>query len=199
MAEIFAHYGLTPGHYVPLIAGLRANPVAWRDFMMRFELGLEQPQPQRARWSASTIAGAYVVGGLIPLAPYLLSHTVARALPWSIAVTLAALAVFGYIKGRFTGTNTVGRRCGRGRCVCPGAAAGVVASSFGNSSTSACQATTGPLMPTPKLILGDVPSFRGQQVLRRPLKNVASKRKFAAGQQTFTGVRRGAAASWAAQ
>jgi VIT1/CCC1 family predicted Fe2+/Mn2+ transporter len=104
VAEIFEQYGLRPDHYVPLIAGLRANPVAWRDFMMRFELGLEQPQAQRARWSAVTIAGAYVVGGLIPLAPYLLAHTVARALPWSIAVTLAALAVFGYIKGRFTGT-----------------------------------------------------------------------------------------------
>lgn len=103
VADIFARYGLEPAHYAPLIDGLKANPVAWRDFMMRFELGLEEPQPQRAKWSAATIAGAYVVGGFIPLAPYLAFDTVARALPWSIAVTLAALAVFGYIKGHYTG------------------------------------------------------------------------------------------------
>lgn len=103
IADIFEKYGLVPAHYVPLIEGLKANPAAWRDFMMRFELGLEEPQPQRAKWSAATIAGAYIVGGFIPLAPYLALDTVARALPWSIAITLAALAVFGYIKGHFTG------------------------------------------------------------------------------------------------
>jgi VIT1/CCC1 family predicted Fe2+/Mn2+ transporter len=103
IAEIFERYGLGAAHYAPLVEGLKANPVAWRDFMMRFELGLEEPQPQRAKWSALTIAGAYVVGGFIPLAPYLVHDTVARALPWSIAITLAALAIFGYIKGHFTG------------------------------------------------------------------------------------------------
>jgi VIT1/CCC1 family predicted Fe2+/Mn2+ transporter len=103
VADIFDKYGLTAAHYGPLIEGLKANPVAWRDFMMRFELGLEEPQPQRAKWSAATIAGAYVVGGFIPLAPYLVFDTIARALPWSIAITLTALAVFGYIKGYFTG------------------------------------------------------------------------------------------------
>lgn len=103
VADIFEKYGLTEAHYSPLIEGLKANPVAWRDFMMRFELGLEEPQPQRAKWSALTIAGAYVVGGFIPLSPYLAFDTIARALPWSIAITLAALAVFGYIKGHFTG------------------------------------------------------------------------------------------------
>jgi len=103
IADIFDKYGLTAAHYAPLIEGLKANPVAWRDFMMRFELGLEEPQPQRAKWSAATIAGAYVVGGFIPLAPYLMFDTIARALPWSIAITLAALAIFGYIKGHFTG------------------------------------------------------------------------------------------------
>ncbi|MGE5339360.1 MAG: VIT1/CCC1 transporter family protein, partial [Gemmatimonadota bacterium] len=103
IAEIFEKYGLTAAHYTPLIDGLKSNPIAWRDFMMRFELGLDEPLPQRAKWSAATIAVAYVVGGFIPLAPYLAFDTVARALPWSIAITLAALAVFGYIKGHFTG------------------------------------------------------------------------------------------------
>jgi vacuolar iron transporter family protein len=104
VAEIFERYGLLPDHYRPLVEGLQANPVAWRDFMMRFELGLEEPDPNRARGSALTIAAAYVAGGLIPLAPYVIFGDVARALPWSAVVTLAALALFGYIKARFTGT-----------------------------------------------------------------------------------------------
>jgi VIT1/CCC1 family predicted Fe2+/Mn2+ transporter len=103
VGDIFARYGLTPADYGPVVAGLRANPTAWRDFMMRFELGLEEPRPQRAKVSALTIAGAYIVGGFIPLSPYLMTDSVARALPWSAAITLAALAVFGYIKGHFTG------------------------------------------------------------------------------------------------
>ncbi len=103
VAEIFQGYGLTAGHYGALIEGLRERPVAWRDFMMRFELGLERPDPRRATRSALTIGASYIVGGLIPLMPYMAFDSVARALPWSAAVTLAALAVFGYIKGRFTG------------------------------------------------------------------------------------------------
>jgi vacuolar iron transporter family protein len=70
---------------------------------MRFELGLEQPAPQRALRSAFTIAVSYVVGGLIPLAPYMLIQSSHLALLVSLVVTLAALALFGYIKGRFTG------------------------------------------------------------------------------------------------
>ena len=77
--------------------------VAWRDFMMRFELGLEAPEPGRALVSAGTIAGAYVVGGLIPLAPYFGSVPVATALRISILVTGVALLAFGFVKGKFTG------------------------------------------------------------------------------------------------
>jgi predicted membrane protein (TIGR00267 family) len=75
--------------------------------MMRFELGLEAPDPRRALRSALTIAASYVVGGLIPLVPYMLSTTVRSALPISIGVTVAALAVFGFVKGRFTGAGAV--------------------------------------------------------------------------------------------
>jgi len=96
VAEIFEHYGR-------LIEGLRERPIAWRDFMMRFELGLERPEAARAQRSALTIGASYVVGGAIPLAPYVLLHSVDQALPWSAAVTLAALAVFGYVKARYTG------------------------------------------------------------------------------------------------
>jgi predicted membrane protein (TIGR00267 family) len=75
--------------------------------MMRFELGLERPQPQRALVSAVTIGGAYVVGGLIPLVPYMTMASAIAALWVSVAVTLIALAVFGYVKGRFTGLKPI--------------------------------------------------------------------------------------------
>ena len=73
--------------------------------MMRFELGLEKPDPGRALRSAATIGGAYAVGGFIPLGPYILLSDAAAALAVSAAVTLAALAVFGFVKGRFTGAR----------------------------------------------------------------------------------------------
>jgi VIT1/CCC1 family predicted Fe2+/Mn2+ transporter len=73
--------------------------------MMRYELGLEEPNPRRALNSAATIAGAYIAGGFIPLAPYMIQGNAHSALYTSVGVTLLALAVFGYIKGRFTGTR----------------------------------------------------------------------------------------------
>jgi VIT1/CCC1 family predicted Fe2+/Mn2+ transporter len=72
------------------------------DFMMRFELGLERPDPKRAMTSALTIGGAYIVGGLIPLGPYIVVHAAKVALIFSVLVTLTALGVFGFIKGHFT-------------------------------------------------------------------------------------------------
>ena len=73
--------------------------------MMRFELGLEKPDPRRALKSAITIAGAYVAGGLIPLAPYIFTHTSSIALLISVVLTLVALFIFGFVKGHFTGTR----------------------------------------------------------------------------------------------
>jgi VIT1/CCC1 family predicted Fe2+/Mn2+ transporter len=75
--------------------------------MMRFELGLEKPEPGRALASALTIAGAYIAGGFVPLAPYFFSHSTSTALLYSVAFTLVALLVFGFVKGRFTGTRPV--------------------------------------------------------------------------------------------
>lgn len=102
IAEIFEEYGVAKNQSLPVIDALRANPNAWVDFMMRFELGLEKPQAGRAVTSASTIAAAYVVGGLIPLAPYMAIHRAPTALMVSVMVTVLALGIFGYIKGRFT-------------------------------------------------------------------------------------------------
>jgi VIT1/CCC1 family predicted Fe2+/Mn2+ transporter len=102
VAQVFRGYGLTRDQVAPVVNALSESPKAWVDFMMRFELGLEQPRPERARISALTIGGAYMAGGLIPLAPYIILSSAHVALLFSVAVTLVALLVFGYIKGRFT-------------------------------------------------------------------------------------------------
>jgi VIT1/CCC1 family predicted Fe2+/Mn2+ transporter len=107
VAEVFEEYGLTREQTRPLVEALRKQPQKWIDFMMRFELGLEKPDPKRALTSAVTIGGAYAVGGFVPLAPYIALTTASTALLFSIAVTLIALLVFGFIKGRFTGTRPV--------------------------------------------------------------------------------------------
>ncbi len=105
--EIFQTYGLTDEESSTVVESLRRRPKNWVDFMMRFELGLEQPDPSRAWKSALTIALAYVVGGMIPLSAYLLVGDARAALRVSVAVTLLALALFGAIKGRFTGVPTL--------------------------------------------------------------------------------------------
>lgn len=107
VAEVFQSYGLAAGQTKPIVDALRNNAKAWVDFMMRFELGLEQPDPKRALISAVTIAGAYIAGGFIPLGPYLLLPKASAALPISVVTTLTALAIFGYIKGRFTGAPPI--------------------------------------------------------------------------------------------
>ena len=105
VAEVFQSYGLTEDETWPIVQALRKQPSNWIDFMMRFELGLEKPEPRRAVISALTIAGAYVAGGFIPLTPYIVANTASTALLFSVAVTLAALFIFGFVKGRFTGTK----------------------------------------------------------------------------------------------
>jgi len=103
--EVFEEYGLTDDEIDPIIAAFKKNPENWVDFMMRFQLCLERPDPKRALRSGTTIGASYIVGGLIPLAPYMLLSTLSKALMVSILITLAALAVFGYIKGKFTGVH----------------------------------------------------------------------------------------------
>ncbi len=100
--EILRDYGLDEESAGRAAAAIRTDSTRWVDFMMRFELGLEEPEPRRARVSATTIALSYIGGGLIPLSPYFFLPTVSEALPASVILTLIALLVFGYIKGRFT-------------------------------------------------------------------------------------------------
>ena len=102
VAHVFRSYGLTDDTVATVVKAICADRTRWVDFMMRFELGLEEPSPRRARNSALTIALAYIAGGMVPLAPYFFLRSVHHALMSSVVVTLVALLVFGYIKGRFT-------------------------------------------------------------------------------------------------
>jgi len=108
VAKVFRDYGLTEAQMVPIVSTITANQKKWVDFMMRFELGLEPPDPARATRSAATIAASYIAGGLVPLAPYMIiHHDLHLALMYSVGVTLLALFGFGAIKGHFTGVQPV--------------------------------------------------------------------------------------------
>ncbi len=102
VADVLRSYGLEADHVEMVVRSICADKQRWVDFMMRFELGLEAPDPKRAGRSAFTIALSYVAGGLVPLAPYFVLKSVHSALLVSVLVTLLALFVFGYVKGRFT-------------------------------------------------------------------------------------------------
>jgi vacuolar iron transporter family protein len=105
VADVFRHYGLAEEQLHPVVDAICSDQTRWVDFMMRFELNLEPPDPSRAAKSAATIAGSYIAGGLVPLAPYILLHDIRSALNLSVIVTLIALFAFGFIKGRFTGIS----------------------------------------------------------------------------------------------
>jgi len=103
VAEVFRGYGMAEEAITPVVAAISADQKRWVDFMMRFELGFEEPDPARARNSAITIALSYIAGGMVPLTPYMLSGDVFTGLRISVVVTLAALFVFGFVKGKLTG------------------------------------------------------------------------------------------------
>ncbi|MDI3299183.1 MAG: VIT1/CCC1 transporter family protein [Bacillota bacterium] len=101
--EIFERYGLRGATLEQAVGAIASDREAWVRFMMREELGLEEPEPARALRSGLTIGASYVAGGIVPLAPYLLPVPVRSALLISAVVTLAALLLFGWLKGSFTG------------------------------------------------------------------------------------------------
>ncbi len=101
--SVFAAYGLTGAPLEAAVDAVTYDPDAWVRFMMREELGLDEPHPQRAVRSSVTIGGSYILGGSIPLFPYLFPRAVPTALLLSAAVTLVALGVFGWVNGAFTG------------------------------------------------------------------------------------------------
>ncbi|KAM6546784.1 hypothetical protein CsatB_027520 [Cannabis sativa] len=105
VAEILAQYGVEPHEYGPVVNALRRNPQAWVDFMMKFELGLEKPDPMRAIQSALTIAFSYIMGGFVPLLPYMIFPIAKEAVVASVILTIVALLIFGFAKGYFTGSK----------------------------------------------------------------------------------------------
>ncbi len=102
VAHVFRGYGLDEATVSRVVSAVCSDRKRWVDFMMKFELGLEEPNPNRAGRSALTIAASYIAGGLIPLSPYFFLRSIHSALIVSVIVTLLALLVFGYVKGRFT-------------------------------------------------------------------------------------------------
>ena len=107
VVDVLTSYGLSLQEAQSIAASIAKRPKDWVDFMMRFELGLEEPDPKRALKSALTIGGSYVVGGLVPLAPYFFVATPTQGLPISAIVTLFALLMFGYFKGRAAGVHAL--------------------------------------------------------------------------------------------
>jgi len=101
--EVFEEYGISKRLQVEVAEEMSQNKDNWVNFMMRFELGLEQPHPKRAIKSALNIGLAYVVGGLIPMVPYFMTSTPVEGLKYSTIITIACLAVFGYFKSKVTG------------------------------------------------------------------------------------------------
>lgn len=104
--DILVEYGVALEDAARAVEGIKKRPDKWTDFMMRFELGLDKPDPKRAFASAFTIAVAYIVGGMVPLAPYMLISNIRQALAWSCGITLIALAIFGAVKARFSGSSS---------------------------------------------------------------------------------------------
>jgi VIT1/CCC1 family predicted Fe2+/Mn2+ transporter len=103
VADVFRGFGMSEADITPVVAAICSDQKRWVDFMMRFELGFEEPDPKRARNSAVTIAISYILGGMVPLAPYMLVPDLYTALSISVIVTLIALFAFGYVKGKLTG------------------------------------------------------------------------------------------------
>jgi VIT1/CCC1 family predicted Fe2+/Mn2+ transporter len=103
VADVFRGFGMSDENIKPVVDAISADQTRWVDFMMRFELGFEKPDPLRARNSAATIAVSYILGGLVPLSSYMLLDNLQTALTVSVVVTLLALFAFGYFKGKLTG------------------------------------------------------------------------------------------------
>ncbi len=107
VADILTNFGVPDAELPVVVSAICAHPEKWVDFMMRFELGLERPDPRRLFQSPLIIGSAYAVGGLVPLLPYMINASAAKALPLSIIVSLIALVAFGAFKGYFTGQRVI--------------------------------------------------------------------------------------------
>jgi len=100
--EIFAEYGLNDELQEKIAREMAKSPRKWIDFMMRFELGLERPDKNRAQQSAFIIGISYVIGGLIPLTAYFFTESARQGLIYSSIITFICLIAFGLVKSKLT-------------------------------------------------------------------------------------------------
>lgn len=105
--EFFANIGLSPALQDQATAEIAQDKDRWVDFMMKYELGLDKPDPKRATKSALNIGLSYVAGGIIPLSPYFFIADSVEALKISVVATLVCLFIFGYFKSKMTGVNPI--------------------------------------------------------------------------------------------
>ena len=105
--EFFERLGLSEEIQNKATEEIAKDKKQWVDFMMKFELGLDKPDPKRARNSAANIGISYIVGGIIPLSPYIFIHNSREALQFSVIFTLISLFIFGYFKSRVTGVPAI--------------------------------------------------------------------------------------------
>lgn len=105
--DFFENLGLSEELQIKATEEIAKDKKQWVDFMMKFELGLDKPDPKRARKSALNIGLSYAVGGIIPLSPYFFISDSREALKFSVVATLICLFVFGYFKSKVTGVPVV--------------------------------------------------------------------------------------------
>jgi len=103
--DFFSSLGLSEEVQNQAVEEVTKDKDKWVDLMMKYELGLDKPDPRRARKSAFNIGFSYIVGGLIPLSPYFFVTNSIDGLKISAGITLAALFIFGYLKSKITGVN----------------------------------------------------------------------------------------------
>lgn len=106
--EFFSNLGLSEEVQRQAVEEMTKDKEKWVDFMMKYELGLDKPDPKRARKSAFNIGISYIVGGLVPLLPYFFARNALHGLQLSAALTIVCLFIFGYLKSKFTGVNPWG-------------------------------------------------------------------------------------------
>jgi vacuolar iron transporter family protein len=101
--DVFKTYGISPRLQDELALELSQDKQKWVDFMMRFELGMEKPDANRASRSAFNIGLSYIIGGIVPLIGYFFTDTPKEGLIISSIMTVLFLLVFGYVKTKLTG------------------------------------------------------------------------------------------------
>lgn len=106
--EFFSNLGLSQEVQEKAMEEMTRDKDKWVDFMMKYELGLDKPDPKRASKSAFNIGCSYIVGGLIPLSPYFFVNEALTGLKISAVITLICLFIFGYFKSKMTGVHPLG-------------------------------------------------------------------------------------------